>query len=446
MADAGHQLDERRTRVEKRLKRIRRLVSEYLGLLARVKLHRSHEQVIGITGSVGKSSTKEAVVRVLESRFAVDQSTLDYNTRLGLLLSIYRQESGEGSGKAWFRAAAGATRHFLADRTRYDKLVLEMGVSWPGAMTDTLRVFRPEIAIFTGVAPVHLADGQFRNERAIFEEKAKLVRSMKSGVAILNRDNPHCRRLEEEHLRADVLWYGRLPVGRPVGSLPHGLYFDQLSASSDGLEADLHLSGMDGVQAASRRLICPVLGEHHIYILLPAILTGLVAGLDLEQSCAPLRTFRLPPGRMNVIPGLRSSTIIDSSRNASPRAVEAALATLREYPARRRIAVLGSMLELGDATESEHRAIGQLVPRFAHMLITVGPEARLIAEEARTNGMEEHLVRSFDSPEEAGAYLKDIVRQGDVLLVKGSRRANLERAIELCMRGPDQAEELLFQQ
>jgi UDP-N-acetylmuramyl pentapeptide synthase len=439
-------MDDRRRRVERRLKRIRRLTSEYLGLLARVKLRRSHEQLIGITGSVGKSSTKEAITRVLESRFTVEASTPDYNTRLGLLLSIFGQRSGEGSGKAWLRAMAGATRHFLTDHNRYDKLVLEMGASWPGGMTDTLRVFRPEIAVFTGVAPIHLAEGQFRDEEAIFAEKAKLVRSMKRGTAILNRDDPYCRRLEDEHLRARVIWYGRLPAGQAVGSLPAGLYFDQVKASSDGLEADLHLTGTDDLQAASHKLVCPVLGKHHIYVLLPAVLTGLVAGLDLEQACETLSSFSLPPGRMNLIAGINSSTIIDSSRNASPKAVEAALETLRDYPAQRRIAVLGSILELGDATESTHRAIGQITAHHSQMLITVGQEATLIAEGAKARGMAEHLIQSFDTPEEAGLYLKDTVRQGDVLLVKGSRRTNLERAIELFMRDPDQADDLLFQQ
>jgi UDP-N-acetylmuramyl pentapeptide synthase len=429
--------------VKRRLKRIRRLTSAYLGLLARIKLGRSYGQVIGITGSVGKSSTREAIVKVLESGFTVDPSTPDYNTRLGLLLSIYRQESGEGRWKAWLRAMAGATRHFLTDHTRYDRLVLEMGVNRPGDMTDTLRVFRPEIAIFTAVAPVHLAEGQFTDEQAIFEEKARLVRSIKHGTAILNRDDRYCRQLENEQLRANVLWYGRLPEDRPVESLPPGLYFDQMRSLSHGISAVVHVSGTDDLQAASYELFCPVLGGHHIYVLLPAILTGLVAGLDLEQSCEPLRDFQLPPGRMNRIPGINSSTIIDSSWNASPRTVEVALETLGDYPAQRRIALLGSMLELGDATESAHRATGRITPRFARMLITVGAEARQIAEGARTHGMAEQLIRSFDTPEEAGVYLKDVIREGDVLLVKGSRRISLERAIELFMRDPEQADQLL---
>jgi len=433
------------SRRERRIKRIRRITSGYLRVLARFKLRRCYGQIIGITGSLGKSSTKEAIVKVLESEYSVDRSDADYNTELGLLVSLFRQRSGETSRKRWLKAIVGATGNFLTDNTQYDKLVLEMGAAWPGGMTEILRVFRPEIAVFTGVSRTHLAEGGHVDEPAIFEEKAKLIRTLERGTAILNRDNPYCRRFDNEDSDADLLWYGRLAENQPVASLPAGLYFDQLSSSIDGISADVHLSrpGANEPQE-SHRLSSPILGEHHIYILLPAILTGLVAGLDLEQSCEALSTFSLPAGRMTPIPGIRSCTIIDSSRNAAPDSVKAALETLGDYPAQRRLALLGSIHELGDKNESLHRAIGEVAHRHAQMLITVGPEARLIADGARTHGMPEHLIQSFDTPEDAGFYLREIVRHGDVLLAKGSRTIYLERAIKLLMRDPDQADQLLW--
>jgi UDP-N-acetylmuramyl pentapeptide synthase len=446
MTDEQAQETERRARRDRRLKRTRRLVSEYLGLLARLKLRWSHERIIGITGSIGKSSTKAAVVRVLEDEYAVDESFAEYNTRLGLLLSVYRQKSGEGSAKAWYRAMIGASGRFLTDRTRYELLVLEMGVSWPGGMRDTLRAFRPDISIFTGVAPVHLDEGQFADEQAILGEKAELIRSMKRGTAILNRDNSYSRSLEHEPLRAEVLWYGRRPDDRPVTSLPPGLYFDSLRSSSRGISADVHVSGTGALRPDSRTLHCPVLGEQHIYVLLPAILAGLVVGLTLERACAHLGSFRLPAGRMSLIPGINSCTILDSSRNSSPVALRAALETLSVFPARRRIALLGSMLDLGGRTESHHREIGRLIPRCADLLVTVGAEAELIADEARIQGMPESSIRSFEVPVDAGLYLQGTVQPGDAILAKGSRRTNLEEAIVLCVRDPEQATDLLFQQ
>lgn len=166
-------------------------------------------------------------------------------------------------------------------------------------------------------------------------------------------------------------------------------------------------------------------------------------GIDLEQCCRVLRSFSRPPGRLNLIPAVRSATIIDSSWNASPRAVAAALDTLGNLPAERRIAFLGCMMALGDASASEHRAVGRIAARCTQLLVTVGPEARLIAEEARAQGMPEQFVQSFDTAEQAGEFLKESVRAGDVVLVKGSRSLRLERLIELLMDDPEQADRLL---
>jgi UDP-N-acetylmuramoyl-tripeptide--D-alanyl-D-alanine ligase len=191
------------------------------------------------------------------------------------------------------------------------------------------------------------------------------------------------------------------------------------------------------------RLSCPILGEHHIYVLLPSLLAGLVTGIDLERGCQVLADFSLPPGRMTRIDGVNSSTILDSTWNASPRSVEAALETLRSLPARRRIAVLGSILGLGERTESGQREVGRIVSRLADVLITVGAEARLMAEEATARGMPEEVVLSFDTAEEAGRYLKECVRPGDVVLLKASQSLRLNHAIRCFMKDPDRADRLL---
>lgn len=404
--------------------------------------------MIGVTGSIGKSTATAAIVRVLESHFAVAPFIADYNTELGLLCSLFRQESGFGSMRRWLVAVIGATVNFFTDHRQYEKLVLEMAVSKPGDMTNILRLFHPEITILTGIGPAHLnrAIGQFADEEAVFKEKAKLIRTMERGTAILNYDDRFCRRLGDEDLKADRLWFGRLPESRRLDSLPPGIYFDRVRSAARGWTAEIHVStprAFPKLEATSHTLSCPVLGEHHIYVILPAILTGLVVGLDLETCCEALGTLSLPRGRMNLVPGINSSEIIDSSWNASPMSVEAALKTLGSYPAQRRIALLGSMLNLGDANEATHRTIGEITPRYADMLISVGSEARVIAESARTHGMPEESIRCFDTAEEAGLYLKEIVRHGDVVLAKGSRPVLLERAIKSFMRDPDQASQLL---
>jgi UDP-N-acetylmuramoyl-tripeptide--D-alanyl-D-alanine ligase len=356
---------------------------------------------------------------------------------------MFGQDWAYRSVKRWRKVELRATLRCFTDRTRYDFLVLEMGVDRPGGMADILRVFRPQMAILTGVVGVHLSEGQFADEEAIFEEKARLVRGLSHGAAILNRDDPFCRRLEGEPLNAELLWYGRLISG-PSKSLPPGLYFDCLRSSSAGITAKVHVRSAERgpLRAESREVFCPILGEHHIYVLLPAILAGLLSGLDLERSCEPLATFSLPKGRMDLVPGINSCTIINSAWNAAPPAVEAALDSLRACDARRRIALLGSMRELGDASEAAHREVGRVVSESADMLVTVGSEARSIAEEARACGLPDDAIRSFDVAEEAGHYLKGAVRPGDMVLVKGSRLVFLERAIGMFMEDPDGADHL----
>lgn len=439
-------MKDERARHARRIERIKTRARLYLHPLGRRKLRRCWNQIIGITGSIGKSSVKAATVRVLESRFSVDESFPDYNTDLALLCSIFHQRFGFDSPRLWRRALLGATWDFLVDHQRYEKLVLEMGVSGATGMSLILKSFRPEIAIFTGIAPGHHAEGQFADEEAAFEEKAKLIRSMEGGTAILNRDDPFCRRLESEELAADLLWYGCRPEDRPVGSLPPGLYFDKLSSSVEGITAELHASPSatsPEFRTASHTLTCPILGEHHIYVLLPSILAGLVLGIDLHEACNQLSSFSLPPGRLSLIPGVDSSTIIDSSWNSSPLAVEAALKTLGTHPAGRRIALLGCMMNLGNASESAHRGIGRIVPNYADMLVTVGPEARLIGEAASAHGMLKDSIRCFETSSEAVDYLRNILRRGDVILVKGSSPLHLERAIESLMGDPDQAGRLV---
>jgi len=428
---------------DRHLKRTKGRVRRYLRRLAPLKLRRCWGQMIGVTGSIGKSSTKAATVRVLETRFSVDQSIPNNNTEFSLLCSVFRQPFAYDSRRRWRKTAMAATWNLLTDHRRYEKFVLEMGVSAPKAMTQMLRTFHPEIAILTGVAPVHLTEGQFTNEAQIFEEKANLVRANSVRAAILNRDDAFCRRLENDGLRADLFWYGRCTEDEPVEKLPPGLYFDRLESSANGITADLHVSSLGSLAKASCRLSCPVLGEHHIGVLLPAILTGLVLGIDLDDACRALGTFTLPPGRMSRIAGIRSSTILDSSLNASPRAVEAALQTLAGYPAKRRIAVLGSMKELGDASESSHRRIGGISALFADLLVTVGSEATVIADGARAHGLAGAVIHSFDAAEQAGEFLRRSVRPDDAILVKGSRAMGLERAVEALMEDPDQADRLL---
>ncbi len=427
-------------------KTIKKTVSEYLRILTRIKAKRCHKNIIGITGSIGKTSSKKAIVEVLSSKFKVDQTSGNYNTDFGLMLSVLRQQSGGSSPLGWITSIAGAAHNFLTDNEKFDHLVLEMGVDKPGDMTDILKILTPDISIFTGVSPVHLNEEQYKDEQEIFKEKAKIVRTLKKGTAIINYDNQFTRQLEKEKLNCQTLWYGVLDKNTDLHQRPPGVYAAKIKSSHRGLTAHIH-DNINPGNSHDRTITIPILGEQHIYIVLPAITIGLLHGMNLKEISTALQKFNLPPGRMNPLPGINRSTIIDSSYNASPATVESALKTLWSHQSQRKIAVLGTMNELGDHSERAHRDIGQIIPQYAQMLITVGDEAKYFAKEAATHGMPQHLIHSFKTAKEAGKYLQNTLRHDDVVLVKGSQNnVHLENCIKMIMLEPDRAGELLVRQ
>ena len=183
-----------------------------------------------------------------------------------------------------------------------------------------------------------------------------------------------------------------------------------------------------------------------VLVVLAAIAVGFVMGIGVRDILSALKNIHLPPGRMSKLDGIHGSTILDASYNASPDTVEAALQVLRSFPGRR-IAALGSMNELGERSEHAHRQIGRMIPQVADLLVTVGDEARWMAEAALKHGLTEPSVHSFKTSKEAGAFLKNMLRAGDVVLAKGSQNnVRMEYCVQAIMADPSQAKTLLVRQ
>ncbi len=189
------------------------------------------------------------------------------------------------------------------------------------------------------------------------------------------------------------------------------------------------------------------MGSYQIYVLLPAIAVGLTQGFSLQECVDSLKNFTPPPGRMTMIPGIRGSTILDSTYNASPDAVKEALNLLMEVSPGRKVAVLGNMNELGDKTEAFHRDVGKLAHKRADVLVTVGDLARFISEEAQKEGHSAQDIYHYEDADAASKFLSTLVQEGDTVLVKGSQnRVRLERLVEALMADPSQAKDLLVRQ
>jgi UDP-N-acetylmuramoyl-tripeptide--D-alanyl-D-alanine ligase len=346
-------------------------------------------QVVGITGSIGKSSTKEVVAAVAGAQFNVTRSVKSYNNEIGLPLSV------------------------LEITPDTEVVVLEMGGAYAfGEITDLAQIARPNIGVVTNVSHSHL--GRMGSLEAIAETKAELVDALpEDGVAILNVDDHRVRRMFDR-AKGRVVLYG-------------------LDAAADVRAIDLQSHGLDGISFTLVRgderahVRVPLLGRHSVHTALVGFAVGFELGMALPDI---MRGFDQPQIqlRLLLVPGVNGATLLDDTYNANPASSFAALALLGELNARRRIAVLGDMLELGDFEEEAHRMVGGRAVEVVDALYTVGERARIIAEEAAQ--IDPRLpVASFDDKESLVAALADDLREGDLVLVKGSRSVRMETVV-----------------
>ncbi|MGA2820269.1 MAG: UDP-N-acetylmuramoyl-tripeptide--D-alanyl-D-alanine ligase [Anaerolineales bacterium] len=348
----------------------------------------SELRVVGITGSVGKSTTKELVASVLSTRYATLASESSFNNEIGLPLTLLR-----------------ATRsHRFA--------VLEMGFYVPGDIRLLCEISQPEIAIVTMIGPVHLE--RAGSLEAIARGKAELLEALpESGTAILNYDDERVRGMASSS-RAKILFYGLSPEAELRAS-------DVSSLGLEGIRFQVNFRG------ETLHLHVPLLGRHSVHTALRAVAVGLVVGLTwqeiLEGLGAPAVQLRLV-----TVEGPNGSLIVDDTYNASPDSMIAALNLLGELGGHP-IAVLGDMLELGGFEEQGHRMVGARAAEVVGELVTIGERARWIAEEAHLQSLSSAQISTFATAEDALPYLKGRIRAGDVVLVKGSHALRLDRIV-----------------
>ncbi len=351
---------------------------------------------VGITGSIAKTSTKEAIADVLAIRYRTLRSEGNENNEIGLPLTVLR---------------LGA---------EHEALVLEMGMYLGGEIADLARIGRPRIGVVTAVQPVHL--GRIGSLEAIEAAKAELIEALPAGgTAILNIDDPRVRRMAAR-TPARTMGYG-FGADADVGAE------EIVSAGANGMRFLLR------TPAGRVPVALTTLGRHAVQNALAAAAVGTAAGLTLQEIATGLATGSLAPHRGQLI-RLGDVTILDDSYNAAPASTTAALELLATLPGRR-IAVLGTMLELGDDHIAGHREVGRAAGRLVDLLVVVGTEAAEIAEGARAAGLEpERVVVAVDG-EAALDALRPRLGPGDVVLVKASRGIALDRLVDALRRELD---------
>lgn len=412
---------------------IKNWVLGILRLLARHRLAQIRPKVIGITGSAGKTSGKEMIYDVLSRRLKTKKSEKSFNSEFGAVLTILDLKSGYSSFWSWLGILLTALIDYFRRPDSYEALVMEMGVDKPGDMDEILKVLTPEIMVFLNVKDVHLGSGHFANRQAIFEEKSKACGAVPpEGWVVLNQDDPFVRQLKD-HLPAHTL-----TIGEEEGA---DLRATQVDMDQRGLKFVLEYEGKQ-----IPVLLPNVLGRQHVSMCLAAIAVGFLNGMPWTVIELALKEYHMPQGRMNLIDGKNGSILIDSSYNASPDTMTAALDILNFFNGRK-IAALGTMNELGELSESEHMKIGKKAAEHADMLLAVGDRAKDLAEGAERGGLSSSMIHIFQNSKEAGAFLEKVLERGDIVLIKGSQnRVRMEHVVKICMRHPEKARELLVRQ
>lgn len=412
----------------------------FLGFFSKKVIKKYRPDIVGITGSVGKTSTKEATAIVLSSRFNVRKSAKNYNNEIGLPLTILGFDKSPGrSVWGWLRVFLKSLKLILIKDKKYpDILVLEMGADKPGDIKYLVELSPPKVGVWTSVAHVHTEF--FKTLKKIILEKREIISSLShDGYAVLNFDDDYVME-NIDKTKAEILTYG-FRDGADLRASEINLVEDENGPK--GLNFKVFYKG-NTVPV----LLNGVVAEHLIPSCLAGLAIGLVFGINLVDGAEELKKLKPLSGHMRILKGIKNTLLIDDTYNSSPKAVKSALETLTKLDTNsNRYAVLGDMLELGTETENSHREVGFKVAELGiDYLITVGEASKNTALSAKEAGMNEDKIYSFADSISAGKFLQEKITEKDILLVKGSQSIRMEKIVKELMAEPLLAKDLLVRQ
>lgn len=399
-----------------------RFVQTLLAILARAILRRTHPLVIGVTGSVGKSTSKEAIALVVAKQYQVRVSAGNMNNEFGLPLTIIGAVSPGRSLGGWVKVFFKGLGVLLFPRQYPEALVLEMGIDRPGDMDRHLEIIgTPHIGVLTHVSGSHLEF--FGSVATIGKEKGKLFMALaEDGFAIVNADNKEALK-EVARTRAKVITYGFDDAAQVRAE---HLRLVQERGVVEGVSFKLNYVGKN----VPVRLP-GVFGRHQVNTILSSVAVGIALKMNLVDIADALLNFRPVPGRLQVLAGKAGTMLVEDSYNASVASVQAALGTVREIIAPRKVVILGDMLELGATKIDDHRALAPIVlGSGASVFVGVGRYMTHLAAALHGTGFPEKHIYHYPDVEAALRSLSQVVRNGDVVLVKGSQGMRMEKISE----------------
>lgn len=420
---------------------IKKIIIWILFLETKIILKKYNPQIVAITGSVGKTGTKDVVFAMFSNLFYTQKSPKSFNSEVGIPLSIIGcQNSGWRNPISWLKVFWSGLA-LICLPSYYPKwLILEVGADRPGDIKKVSEWLKIDIAIFTrmGEIPVHVEF--FNSPEAVLKEKLFLLKALKpDGTIIFNSDDPILKEKIDKITSHKKLSYGFERESHITASnykivyenhLPIGINF---KADFNGTSLPVKILG--------------TLGRHQAYAILAGISAVVSQDSNPIKAIEGLNGYESPAGRMKIIPGVKNSLVIDDSYNSSPVAVLEALQTMSslEIPGRKFIA-LGDMMEIGQYSIEEHKKVGALAAEFADFIFTVGLRAKNIAEGALQAGFSNEKIFQFEDSGKAGKQIEIMVQKGDVVLIKGSQAVRMEKATEEIMAEPMKKDELLVRQ
>ena len=418
---------------------LKKVVVAVLTFEAKVLLNRTKPTIIAVTGSVGKTGTKDAIFTVLKNHKKTRKSQKSFNSEIGVPLSILGLPNAWDNPFSWLKNFFDGFIIAFFSRNYPEVLVLECGVDRPGDMASLTTWLKPDIVVMTRLPDVPVHVEYFVTPEAVVAEKMELLKALKSdGVFIYNHDDVKLQGAATE-VRQQAIGFSRYLPTHYMASADAIVYHNDEPVGSTFTLTHLSESVMIKMRGS--------IGLQNAYIASAAAAVAAQFDISLQSVADALLEHQAPAGRMRMIPGIKGSLIIDDTYNSSPVAVEAALTSLSEIRgAKRKIAIIGDMLELGQFSARAHEKIGEQVPQCADVLYTLGVRSRKIAETAVENGMHEKFVFQYEDVTRAGRELQAFIQPGDVILIKASQGVRAEKIVEEIMAHPEQAPLLLVRQ
>ena len=406
---------------------------------AKLLIKRRKPVIIAITGSVGKTTTKDAIYAAIKNHVPARKSEKSYNSDIGVPLTILGLPNAWSNPFLWAKNLFDGLLIALFQKEYPKVLVLETGIDRPGDMARLTEWLTPDIAVLTRLPAVPVHVEFFSSPEEVVNEKMKLVEALEAdGVVVYNNDDTIIQKQLPTILQK-VVGYGRYRKSDVTGSEDRIIYNDDIPVGVEFKVAQKDEESTVRVKGT--------VGTQQMYAGLAALSVASVLDIPLAEAAESLASLEPPAGRLKIVKGIKSTIIIDDTYNSSPIAVEQALQTLNELKyAKRKIVVLGDMLELGRYSSNEHERIGSMVPPIAKRLITVGVRARKFAEGALDAGMPEANILQYDQVRRAGRELQNLIEPGDVILIKASQGIRAERLVEEIMANPEEAGEVLVRQ